>query len=87
MPGSPYRRPLVSGRTEYAYQCSRAFSSFLAISTFSKGEELPEYSDPDKQHDCQDIHKPLRGYPLTYIELCSNLAVEMVPGSPALPDS
>ena len=48
---------------------------------------MPKYSDLDRQHDCQGIHKPLRGHPLANIEFHSNPAVEIVPGSLGSPDS
>ena len=86
VPGAPYRRPLVSGGTDDAYQCSRTPSSFSGNQDL-QGEGLPKYSDPDRQYDCQGIHKPLREHPLANIELHSNPAVEMVPGSPGSPDS
>ena len=76
VPGAPYQRPLVSGGTDDAYQCSRTPSSFSGNQNLLQGEGLPKYS-----------HKPLRGHPLTNIELHSNPAVEMVPGSPGSPDS
>ena len=87
VPRAPYRRPLVSGGTEDAYQCSRTPSSFSGNQYLFQGEGLPKYSDPDRHYDCQGIRKPLREHPLANIELHSNLAVEMVPGSPGLPDS
>ena len=87
VPGAPYRRSLVSGGTDDAYQCSRTPSSFSGNQDLLQGEGLPKYSDPDRQYDCQGIHKPPRGHPLANIELHSNPAVEMVPGSPGSPDS
>ena len=62
VPGAPYRRPLVSGGTEDAYQCSRTPSSFSGNQDLFQGEGLSKYSDPDRQYDCQGIHKPLRGH-------------------------
>ena len=56
MPGPPYRRPLVGKGAEGAYQCSRGSSSFFCNQDLFPGEGLSEYSDSDRQHDCQGKH-------------------------------
>ena len=74
MPGAPHRRPLVSGGTDDAYQCSRTPSSLSCNQNLLQGEGLPQYSDSDRQHDCQSIHKPPGG---THSQTLNSIATQL----------
>ena len=74
MPGAPQRRPLVSGGTDDAYQCSRTPSSLSCNQNLLQGEGLPQYSDSDRQHDCQSIHKPPGG---THSQTLNSIATQL----------